>query len=87
MNRYDPRTPRTLAGLAAVAITAATIALAVVMPAFAVPDGAIDDLATRVATEQKRDQTVTSIDVVAERRPHGAPVAQTGPARGTPLRS
>jgi hypothetical protein len=85
MNRYDPRTPRTLAGLAAAAITTATFAIAVVMPATSLPRTGTDDIATRVTTEQcvaAADNTITAMYVVAVRHPHvhAMPIAQS---RGT----
>ena len=85
MNRYDPRPPRALFGLAAAAITAVTLALAVVMPAGQAPQAAYDDVATRVANERCVDQggAVTAIDVVGERHAHATPVAQ---AQRTALR-
>lgn len=79
MNRYDPRTPRTLFGVAAVAISVGTLALAVVMPATGVQKTAPGDVETRVAIERclADGGTITSMDVVAERHLHRAPIAQT----------
>ena len=82
MNRYDPRTPRAWFGLAAAAISIATLALAVVMPATQRVEPTYEDVATRVASERCLDQygTVTAIDVVGERRAHATPIAQSRPA-------
>jgi hypothetical protein len=82
MNRYDPRTPRAWFALAAAAITTATLAVAVVMPATQRIEPTYDDVATRVASERRLDQgdTVTAIDVVGERRAHATPLAQSRPA-------
>ena len=83
MNRYDPRTPRTFAGFAAAAITVATLALTVVLPAASRPATA-DDIATRVTSEQcvvAGDNAITAMNVVAERRARATPLAQS---RGTP---
>jgi hypothetical protein len=80
MNRYDPRTPRTLAGLAAAAITTATLAIAVVLPATSLPLAGPDDIATHVASEQcvaAVDNTITAMSVVAERHAPATPIAQS----------
>jgi hypothetical protein len=80
MNRYDPRTPRTLAGIAAAAITTATLAIAVALPAASRTAAAPEDIATRVTSEQcvaAADNTITAMNVVAERRPHATPLAQS----------
>jgi hypothetical protein len=79
MNRYDPRTPRTLFGFAAVALSAATLALAVIAPVTAAPGTADVDMLTRVESEScvPADRSIiTAIDVVAERH---APVAPSLP--------
>ena len=79
MNRYDPRTPRTLFAFAAVAMTAATLAVSVLAPARVEPP-AQGDLVTYVASEScapANNVLVTAIDVVAVRAPHTAPVAQS----------
>ena len=84
MNRYDPRTPRTFAGFAAAAITVATLALTVVLPAASRPAATADDIATRVTSEQcvvAGDNAITAMNVVAERRARATPLAQS---RGTP---
>lgn len=79
MKRYDPRTPRPLFALAAVTMTAATLAIAVFAPAGIERPATQDDLATRVASERcvPSDNTaVTGMDVVAVRTSHRAPLAQ-----------
>jgi hypothetical protein len=82
MKRYDPRTPRAWFALAAAAITTATLAVAVVMPATQRIEPTYDDVATRVASERRLDQggTITAIDVVGARRAHATPIAQSQPA-------
>lgn len=86
MNRYSPRTPRALFAIAAVTMTAATLAIAVLGPASAERAAAPEeDLATRVASERcvpADDSVVTGIDVVALRAAHAAPVAQSRDAAG-----
>jgi hypothetical protein len=79
MNRYEPRPPRALFGLAAAAITVATLAIAVVLPAAHTPQPTDEDVATRVASERclEQDGTITAIDVVGARRAHAAPIAQS----------
>jgi hypothetical protein len=80
MNRYDPRTPRALAGLAAAAITSATLALAVVLPATSLPIATPEDIATRVTSEQciaPTDSAITEMSVLAERHPHAMPLAES----------
>ncbi|HET8877315.1 MAG TPA: hypothetical protein VFO53_13365 [Casimicrobiaceae bacterium] len=80
MNRYDPRTPRTLFAVAAVAMTAATLAISVLAPAGVERPAPQDDLLTRVESETCApvgNMLVTAIDVVAIRAPHVAPVAQS----------
>jgi hypothetical protein len=80
MNRYDPRTPRTLFAFAAVAMTAATLAISVLAPAGIERAAAQDDLLTRVESETcspAAKMVVTAIDVVAVRAAHVAPVAQS----------
>ena len=51
MNRYDPRTPRTLFAVAAVAMTAATLAISVLAPAGIERPATQGDLVTRVESE------------------------------------
>ena len=78
MNRYDPRTPRTLLGLLAAAICTATLAVAVVLPAETKPASFDDDIVTRVTSECTGEAgRVVSIDVVAAR---AATMAQSHPA-------
>lgn len=80
MNRYDPRTPRTLFAVAAVAMTAATLAISVLAPAGIERPATQGDLVTRVESETcapAGNMLVTAIDVVAIRAPHVAPVAQS----------
>ena len=84
MNRYEPRTPRALFGFVAVAMTAATLALSVFVPARVQSDASEPtDLLTRVESEHyvPADNTiVTGIDVIAVRHAPAvapAPVAQS----------
>jgi hypothetical protein len=70
MNRYQPRTPRIFAGLAAAALTAATLALTVMAPAAL--DARGDDMAVVAAGGEDHvyantGPVTTSIDVVAYR--------------------
>lgn len=85
MNRYAPRTPRMLFGLAAVTLTTATLAITVLAPAAIEYDATQADVLTHTAREScvpARDGVVTAIDVVAVRGTHVAPVAQShGSAR------
>src|SRR5690348_4771229 len=77
MNRYDPRTPF---AFAAVAMTAATLAISVLAPAGIERAAAQGDLLTRVESETcspAGNMVVTAIDVVAVRAAHVAPVAQS----------
>ena len=79
MNRYDPRQPRALFALAAVTLTAATLAISILAPAGVARVGPQDDLATRVASERcvpSDDTVVTGLDVVAVRGHHRSPIAQ-----------
>ena len=82
MKRSDPRTPRAWFAVAAAAITTATLALAVVMPATQRIEPTYDDVATREASERRLGQsgTITAIDVVGARRAHATPIAQSQPA-------
>lgn len=80
MNRYAPRTPRMLLGLAAVALTAATLAISVLAPAAMDRDASQNDVVTATVGERcvpARDGIVTAIDVVAVRGEAVAPVAQS----------
>lgn len=78
MQRYEPGTPRSLFGIFAVGMTAATLALSVLAPATAeyrardigVVAGTVGDIATYDATP------ITSIDVVAVRAVHHVPVVE-----------
>ena len=79
MNRYDPRQPRALFAIAAVALTATTLALSVLAPAGVESIAPQDDLVTRVTSERcvpSNDTIVTGIDVVAVRAHHRSPVAE-----------
>jgi hypothetical protein len=80
MNRYDPRTPRTLFAFAAVAMTGITLAISVLAPAGIERPATQGDLLTRVESEicaPSGGTLVTAIDVVAIRAPQVAPVAQS----------
>ena len=82
MNRYEPRTPRALAGLAAVCMTAATLALSVMAPA-AIESESRDAgvAATSTGIEDhaftNAGPLTTSIDVVAYRTKRVVPVVQS----------
>ena len=70
MNRYQPRTPRLFAGLAAAALTVATLAVTVMAPATL--DTRSDDTAVIAAGGEDHayanaGPVTTSIDVVAYR--------------------
>lgn len=68
MNHYEPGRPRALIGLAAVVMTAATLAVAVLVPVAANgPAADADVLARTTDTSCATDGSVTSIDVVAVR--------------------
>lgn len=87
MNRYEPRTPRALAGFAAVFMTAATLAVAVLAPA-AMDAGSRDGGILTMSTEPQSHAVVnsgpltTSIDVVAYRAPRRLPAAVQTRAQG-----
>ena len=87
MNRYEPGTPRALFGLAAVALTAATLAIAVIAPA-AVDYGTQEiGVLTRsidVAPARAGDQATASIEVVAVRGTRIVPVVQSRAKNGLP---
>ena len=90
MNRYEPHTPRALFGFAAVAMTAATLAISIFVPASLGRDtAAATDLLTRVESERyvPADKAiVTGIDVIAVRHvPAVAPVAPVAQSRDTGL--
>jgi hypothetical protein len=90
MNRYDPRTPRALFGFAAIALTAATLALSVSVPARIEHAPPAVDLSTRVANERyvpDGGSVVTSIDVVAVRGSRTASIAQSPGAHPILVRS
>ncbi|HEX6004049.1 MAG TPA: hypothetical protein VFZ14_08660 [Burkholderiales bacterium] len=80
MNRYEPRTSRIFAGFAAVALTAATIALTVMVPA-EVDAQHRDALAAASGGEDhvyaNAGPLTTSIDVIAYRGKRGAPIIQS----------
>ena len=77
MNRYQTRTPRTLIGLSAAAMTFATIALLVALPASVGPDrgGAVAVTAAAGATEVRI--VPDRIDVFAVREPRDVAAAET----------
>ena len=87
MHRYQPGTPRALIGVAAVALTAATLAVAVMAPA-AMSYGTreIGVLATTSndVVRSSEATTTASIDVVAVRGVRLVPVAQLRPAAAKP---
>ena len=79
MNRFEPRTPRTIFAALAVALTAATIGIAVVAPATHAPS----DATTRAARRAPAiDVTITpgTIEVTAVRDAPARPVADATPA-------
>lgn len=78
MNHYEPGTPRALIGLAAVVMTAATLAVAVLVPVAidgSAPDA--DVLARTTDTTCASDGSVTSIDVVAVRNAYPGRVVES----------
>ena len=79
MNRYEPRTPRIFAGFAAVAMTAATIALTVIVPAELDAQGrdAIVAAGGEDHVYANAGPLTTSIDVVAYRTSRGASIIQS----------
>lgn len=90
MNRYDPRTPRALFAIAAVTLTAATLAISILAPAGLGRVAAQGDLVSRVASERcvpSDDTIVTGIDVVAVRAHPRSPLAQARDAIAGVLRS
>lgn len=86
MNRYEISTPRTRAafGMAAVAMTAITLGLSVVLPASLAPAEEVRPVAAVKAIPAEGDVVVRSmrIDVVGERERHTA----FEPAREIPAR-
>ena len=86
MHRYQPGTPRALIGVAAIALTVATLAVAVLAPA-AMNYGTreIGVLATTIDhVARGSDATTQSIDVVAVRGVRLVPVAQLRPTAAKP---
>jgi hypothetical protein len=86
MQRYQPGTPRALLGVAAAALTVATLAVSVLAPA-AMDYGTreIGVLATTSDHVARGDDATThSIDVVAVRGVRLVPVAQLRPAAAKP---
>jgi hypothetical protein len=78
MNRYDPRTPRTLIGFAAAAMAAATLAIAVLAPAgmeYVAND--VDVLTQIEDTTCTGDGAVAAMSVVAVRGVHAVPIVQS----------
>ena len=78
MNRYDPRTPRTLIGFVAVAMAAATLAISVLAPAgmdYVAKD--VDVLTQVEDTTCTADGAVTAMNVVAVRGVHAVPIVQS----------
>ena len=86
MQRYQPGTPRALIGVAAVALTVATLAVAVFAPA--AMDYGTREIGVLATTTQDaargNDATTASIDVVAVRGVRLVPVAQLRPAASKP---
>jgi len=81
MNRYDPRTPRTLISFAAIAMAAATLAICVLAPAQMDYVANDVDVLTRIEdTTCTGDGNVTSMNVVAIRGTHAVPVIRASPA-------
>jgi hypothetical protein len=78
MNRYEPRTPRTLFAALAIALTAATIGLAVVAPAAHAPYDA-STLAARRAPAIDVTITPSTIEVFAVRDTPARPLAEAAP--------
>ena len=79
MNRFEPRTPRTLFAALALALTAATIGVAVIAPAKHAPYDATT-LATRRAPAIDVTITPSTIEVIAVRDAPARPVADATPA-------
>jgi len=78
MNRYQPRTPRTFFAALAIALTAATIGVAVVVPATHAPYDATT-LAARRAPAIDVTITPSTIEVIAVRDGATRPVADATP--------
>ncbi len=78
MNRYDPGTPRALIGLAAAVMTAATLAISIIVPAameYAMKD--VDVFTQTSDATCASDGIVTAIDVIAVRSAHVVPIVQS----------
>ena len=78
MTHYEPSIPRVALGIAAVAMTAITLGVSVVMPAKMDPGGPEPRVlaASKVTTPASATlATVTSVDVVAAREPGSSTVA------------
>ena len=90
MNRYETSMFRPSFGIAAIAMTAITISLAVVMPATMIPVGPdVLTLSASTAVAPARTEVAISparIDVVAvrEQTTASAPVRNVQPTRGQP---
>jgi len=87
MNRYQPKAPRAAFGIAAVAMTALTLALAIVAPAKLAPVG--QEAATLAAAESRAPVAVEVLIVPARIQVIGvrestvaADVPAAGPAKG-----
>jgi hypothetical protein len=79
MNRFEPRTPRTLFAALALVLTAATIGVAVIAPARHAPYDATM-LAARRAPAIGVTITPSTIEVIAVRDAPARPVADATPA-------
>jgi glutamate racemase len=81
MKRYEPGTPRAIAGIAAICMTAATLAMSVVAPAAVDSEsrevGVLTTSTQTRVTSSKVDGATTSIDVVALRGTRLVPVVET----------
>ena len=80
MNQYDPGTPRALIGLAAIAMTAATLAVSVIAPAamdYGTREIGVLTQANEMTTVSAIDANTTSIDVVAVRGMRVVPVVHS----------
>jgi len=89
MNEYQPRTPRTMLALAAVALTAATLVLVVFAPAsmaFGTREIGVLTQApdVRSVASAASDATTASIDVVAIRATRLVPVVHGRAREATP---
>jgi len=86
MHRYQPGTPRALIGVAAIALTGATLAVAVLAPAsmnYGTREiGVLATTSDQVARDS--DATTQSIDVVAVRGVRLVPVSQLRPTVAKP---